>query len=106
MIPSLSPQPQSDRSAPSKESQPQTLLGRRVRFVCAVRGARLRTLLRSELTRLFLQDSPESAPVRLPGSLPRSLLRDLHAFHVINVFRGQSFFRRWRRFRPWSHRQL
>lgn len=113
MIPSPSPRPQSDRSrTPSEKSQSRTLLDhvvqgvRGFRFLRGFCVARLRVRLRSELTRLFLQDSPEPLPVPLPGTIRRSLLRDLHAFHVINVFRGQSFFRRWRRFRPWSHRQL
>lgn len=110
-IPAPSPRLDSDRSrAASQDSR--TLLGHvfRIvhgfRFVRGFRVSRARLRLSSGLTRLFVQDAQESPPVRLPGSLPRSLLRDLHAFHVINVFRGRSFFRRWRRFRPWSHRQL
>ncbi len=37
-----------------------------------------------------------------PGPRPRSLLRDLHAAHVINVFRGRSLFRRFRGLPPRS----
>lgn len=47
---------------------------------------------------------PRATPGRLfsPGPRPRSILRDLHASHVINVFRGRSLLRRFRGLPPKS----
>jgi len=79
-------------------ARPPTRLRLRFRLPFSIRWLRLPSLP------AFSSLLPRAIPARLfsRGPRPRSLLRDLHASHVINVFRGRSLLRRFRGLPPRS----